>query len=334
MASATTLSAPVPAHELHPEPNTSNDLPILQSNEGAQVASGWMTPTPRDTPLSEMRERYERDGYIWVKNVIPRDVVLDMRENYFTALLPTKILAPSTSPRDGIFNPDNDPLSYQGIGGTPDDVISALLDEIHAAPYYREFLAHEDLRKFVREFMGWEREVLVERAMLRHNVPGGRSTGVHYDKYFLRGSPTPFLTAWVPIGDCSPHGGGLMYLANSNSLGESLEKQFLAKAAHLSQEERESAFNECMNADGFLSHNAGGFVREIGDGGNGEGWKWLVGDYAAGDVVFHKPYMVHAATRNVDERGRIRLASDLRFYEDGKGLDERWRRVWRHDDGL
>ena len=58
------------------------------------------------------------------------------------------------------------------------DEISHLLDSIHADPVYREFLANEELRAFVREFMGWGREVLVERAMLRHNVPGSLSTGV------------------------------------------------------------------------------------------------------------------------------------------------------------
>ena len=34
------------------------------------------TATPRD----ETKTRYDRDGYLWVKNLIPRDDVLDMRE--------------------------------------------------------------------------------------------------------------------------------------------------------------------------------------------------------------------------------------------------------------
>ncbi len=42
-----------------------------------------MLPTPCDTRIEEMRGRYERDGYIWVKNVLPREDVLDMREQYY-----------------------------------------------------------------------------------------------------------------------------------------------------------------------------------------------------------------------------------------------------------
>lgn len=179
--------------------------------------------------------------------------------------------------------------------------------------------------------MSWKQEILVERAMLRHNCPGSLSTGIHYDQYFLRGGSSEFLTAWVPIGDCAPTGGGLMYLENSNQLGEKMEAEFVGKAALLTAEERMDAFNVFMNKDGFLSHDAEDFTSLYCEEGKG---RWLVGDYEAGDVVFHKPYMIHAATKNEDVEGRIRLASDLRFYEEGSGVDERWRKVWRHDDGL
>ena len=69
-------------------------------------------------------------------------------------------------------------MAFQGIGGKPVDETNHLLDAIHADSVYRKFLEHPDLRKFVREFMGWKAEILVERAMLRHNVPGSLSTGV------------------------------------------------------------------------------------------------------------------------------------------------------------
>ncbi len=124
-----------------------------------------------------------------------------------------------------------------------------------------------------------------------------------------------------------------MYLENSNQTGEAIEADFLRQAAHLTPEEKIDAFNVFMNKDGFMSHDAEEFARQYADA-EGKRARWLVGDYEAGDVVFHNPYMIHAATRNEDVGGRIRLASDLRFYEEGSELDERWRKVWRHDDGL
>lgn len=58
-------------------------LPTLRSNQGNQVAAastGWMQSVTTDTSRQELRARYERDGYLWVKNLIPREDVLDMRE--------------------------------------------------------------------------------------------------------------------------------------------------------------------------------------------------------------------------------------------------------------
>ncbi|KAL8800001.1 MAG: hypothetical protein Q9182_005482 [Xanthomendoza sp. 2 TL-2023] len=292
--------------------------PHLRSNQGSYVNSsstGWMRSTLLDTPLEELRARFNSEGYIWVKNVIPREEVYDMREH---------------SPRDGIFNTSSDPTAHQGIGGVPIESTNHLLDAAHADPVYRTFLAHPSLRAFIRNFTGWKQERIVDRAMLRHNCPGSHSTGIHYDQYFLRDGDDEFLTAWVPIGDCAATGGGLMYLENSTSLGQELENDFLRKAQHLPKEERVDAFNKFMSKDGFMCHDAVEFQKmhkeKVG--------RWLVGDYEAGDVVFHNPWMVHAATKNEDEKGRIRLASDLRFYEEGAKLDRRWMKVWTHDDGL
>ena len=250
--------------------------------------------------------------------------------SYFKQIAPTGILLPSTSPRDGIFDPANDPLAHQGLGGTPEQQSLELLDIAHATPTYRQFLEHPALRSFVRDFMSWKREILVKRALLRHNCPGSLSTGIHYDQLFLRGGEAEFLTAWVPIGDCAATGGGLMYLEDSCRLGEEIEEEFTRKAKDLSAEERVNAFNRNMMQGGFISQDAEEFGR-VQAGGRS---RWLVGDYEAGDVVFHKPYMIHSATQNEDELGRIRLASDLRFYEEGAALDRRWMNVFKHDDGL
>ncbi|KAL8933762.1 MAG: hypothetical protein Q9211_005602 [Gyalolechia sp. 1 TL-2023] len=329
MASVDILHAPgIPTAE-----NRSHLLPNLRSNLGDYVdrsAIGWMRSTPSDTPVEEMRKRFEEDGYIWVKKVIPRDDVYDMREHYFSRFSHTGMLHPDKSPREGIFNASSDPNAHEGIGGLPEDTTKQLLDAAHADPVYRTFLAHPALRSFIRHFTGWEQEVIVDRAMLRHNCPGSKSTGIHYDQYFLRDGDDEFLTAWVPIGDCAPAGGGLMYLENSTALGKQLEDDFLRKAELLPKQERIDAFNKFMAKDGFMSHDAVDFQEQHKE----RVGRWLVGEYEAGDVVFHNPWMIHTATKNEDGLGRIRLASDLRFYEVGAKLDHRWMRIWTHDDGL
>ena len=75
------------------------------------------------------------------------------------------------------------------------------LIESHSTPQYLSFLQEPHFRTFIREFMGWEKDVLLARTMQRHSVPGGLSTAIHYDKIFLRAGEAEFLTAWVPVGE-------------------------------------------------------------------------------------------------------------------------------------
>lgn len=256
---------------------------------------------------------------------------LELQPSYFSHISPTGIIAPSTPPRAGIFNPALDPLNHQGLGGTPIQASQSLLDSIHSHPSYRSFLAHPSLRSFIRTLTGWDKEVMLSRGLLRHNVPQSLSTGIHYDQLFLRAGDPVFATAWVPIGDCSAAGGGLMYLENSCAIGEACEKEFLQRqeAEDMSPEERVNAFNKHMGEGGHLSHDAEEFLKK-----EGRGRRWLVADYEAGDVVFHSPWMIHGATKNEDESGRIRLATDLRFYEEGSKLDQRWMKTFYFGDGL
>lgn len=259
-----------------------------------------------------------------------KDQDLSQPCSYFSRFSDTGMLCPNRPPREGIFNPSSDPNAHEGIGGLPEDTTKQLLNAAHADHHYRTFLAHPALRSFIRYFTGWKQEAIVDRAMLRHNCPGSKSTGIHYDQYFLRDGEDEFLTVWVPIGDCAPAGGGLMYLENSAVLGRELEEDFLRKAEHLPRQERIDAFNQFMAKDGFMSHDAVDFREQHKE----KVGRWLAGDYEAGDVVFHNPWMIHAATKNEDKLGRIRLASDLRFYEEGAKLDQRWMKIWKHDDGL
>lgn len=170
----------------------------------------------------------------------------------------------------------------------------------------------------------WSTPHIFRRQLYRANIPNGgkTSTGVHYDHIFLRGGPPTALTAWVPIGDSAPCQGGLMYLEDSKALGRELEDEFSKKARQggLSDDEMRSAFNKnvsspspsaCprdtvpmtfdlksgvhgvvvwtafanhhkMMSTGMLSKDAAQFAKDVG-----QGRKWLIGDYQAGDAVFH-----------------------------------------------
>lgn len=387
------------ASPLVPVPFISPSLPpSLLTNANSAIPGpqlGWLRPTLASTPITEMRHRLSSDGYLFVKGALPRPDVQAMRAHYFAQFADadphhhhpastSSLLQPGTDPEDGIYNEADDPKAHLGIGGgdAEGEDLRVLIDA-HTTPEYRAFVAHPALRELVRQLLpgewdedadedaeahlrngegdgsGDEDSVLLTRTMLRHRVPGGAGTGVHYDRLFLRGGPAYFLTAWVPIGDIAYNGGGLIYLENSVALGEAIEDDFSARAAAgaFTEEEKRSAFNRHMSANGMLAEGAGAFERDFagpilksrcgkvsaGDSdGEGEGrpyqFKWLIANYEAGDVVFHHPCTVHASCANQDPQGRIRLSTDLRFYgkrdfESGRA-DERWMKFWKPGDGL
>merc|ERR1711939_593993 len=124
--------------------------------------------------MEEMRRRFQEDGYLFVRNVMPRDDVFDVRQAYFEHLAPTGILKPGTNPRDGIFDSTQDPVVHNGVGGRdlPEDRDRVdRLVTAHTHPMDNFLLEHPKLRGFVREFMGWERDVLIKRTLLRYVVP-------------------------------------------------------------------------------------------------------------------------------------------------------------------
>ena len=94
--------------------------------------------------------------------------------------------------------------------------------------------------------------------------------------------------------------GGLVYLEGSDAFGRSTEAEFSAKNAELPPEERISAYNKNMSETGWLTKDLPSLADRLGT-------RWLAADYETGDMVVHSAYMIHAATTNDVDDGRMRL---------------------------
>lgn len=53
----------------------------VRSNKGEidNQYIGWLRPTSKDTSIEEMRQILDEDGYLFVKGLLPRDDVVNMR---------------------------------------------------------------------------------------------------------------------------------------------------------------------------------------------------------------------------------------------------------------
>lgn len=198
-----------------------NDGPLNSEN------ATLLRPSDPTAPLEELRKRYEEDGYLFLKQVLPRKDVLAARNAYFSSLETTGVLKPGTAPVEGVFDPAKSHEDYPGIGaghvdgnGRPGGEKAAQFVDLALDAHYKEwyvetFCKHPALHDFVAKFSGWGKDTLnLRRTLLRNNIPGSKPIGVHYDQIFLRhGDPTS-VTAWVPMGDIKLNGGGLIYLEN------------------------------------------------------------------------------------------------------------------------
>lgn len=212
------------------EPNISEaTLPDLYVNDGRleQGSVGLLKPTdPNNTPLKEMRSRLANDGYLFLKGLLPRQDVLDVRKNYFQYLERTALLKPGSLPVEGIFDLEKSAADYPGIGtgneGTGTERSRDFMDlalKAHGESWYKDDLCkHPVMEAFVAKLTGWEANTLgLQRTLLRNNLPGNAAIGVHYDYIFLRHGEDSVLTSWIPIGDIKLEGGGLIYLEQGKS---------------------------------------------------------------------------------------------------------------------
>ena len=97
----------------------------------------------------------------------------------------------------------------------------------------------------------WTSPHVVRRQIFRTNIPYAETaTSVHYDQLFFRYAPPTAVTVWVPIGDCPPENGGLMYLENSKDLGQEIEDRYtkMSEEKGLSYDEKNSARNVNVSA--------------------------------------------------------------------------------------
>lgn len=301
---------------------------IVNDGELDPSQVSFLRRSTTDLSLEELHYRFQEDGYLFIKGLLPRDAVLKAREEYFKFLEPTGVLKPGTKPIDGIFDDEKDRLAFPGIGagaaggnGHPGDHAAAFVDRAllaHYQDWYAEDLCkHPALKEFISKLTGWGNNTTAfVRTLLRNNVPGNKAIGVHYDQIFLRhGEPTS-ITAWVPIGDIRLDGGGLIYLERGHLLGIEQEKKFTdeAKASGLTEEEAKSAFNHNMMSTGLLSEGPKEFAQRFDR-------RWLVSEYEAGDIVLHNPFAIHASTLNNSKDNKIRLATDLRFVDSSRPWD-------------
>jgi len=253
---------------------------------------------------SALRERYQRDGFVILRNVFDGREVRQLRGEYFSAF-PAGYVAAGSDPADGRFS-GRRPLDLppHGVAGHP----------AHAfvrSERFARFVASEALAQLAAVLL--ESPVtMLPRLIMRHfdsSVP--LASRAHADFSYLDQGSERVITAWIPLGDTPRAMGGLVYQAGSH-IGDPARLDVL-RAVH----DRPSDSRP-------LSHDLAWVAEQMGSP-----WSWT--DYRAGDVAMHSPRVVHASLDTATEE--MRASIDVRFLAVGERTDPRWLRPWSGDDG-
>lgn len=276
---------------------------------------GWLTPSDPAKPVRQLWGQFQEQGYLWLRGILHRADVLDFRRRFFSAFTPAGLLAKGSDPLDGIA---------AGEGEDKQATRQTMIEAVRWAAY-EAFCLSRPIYHFYEEALGGP-VYLHKRKLIRYTKPGDPNcTGAHYDLTYLRAGTDRVYTSWIPIGDIPVEMGGLTYLEGSDAWGRKMEAEFSALNAHLSPEERISAYNRNMSDTGWITKDLPSLSERLDT-------RWLLADYEAGDMVIHSAYMIHAATENRNGQGRMRLSTDIRYQLVTDAIDPRWGQDWHPND--
>ena len=208
---------------------------------------------------ARLRKRMRHDGYLFLRNLLPKDDVLDLRRAILGCCEAQGWLRPGTDPMDGLT--DREPI-MEG-----EDEYVDVYARIQSMESFHKLKLHQNILRIMEALFQEEvfpfPQTIGRIAFPRDNA---RGTQPHQDWIFVGGSMET-ISCWVPLGDVPLEVGGLKILAESHKAG----------------------FLEPRPAPG-----PGGRIVEVDPE-----LEWHQSGFRSGDVLLFKALTVHAAAANL-----------------------------------
>ena len=238
-----------------------------------------------------LKRRANADGYLFIRNLVPRDAVLAARAELLDVMRKHGLLSTDAPPQSG-------KLDLGRVRAIPEEALRTDIGVSHAVyldvqkrPAVHRLPHHPALLSLFRSLL--DGDVFVHpRHIVRMVTPHPAlvPTPVHQDYPLIQGTPRSW-TCWMPIGDCPVELGGLCVLRGSHRLG-------------------------CLPIQ--VSGGAGNLAAQLCPGEN----DWVTTDYQAGDALIFPSYTVHKANpcRVPDQ---VRMSFDVRYQPADEPIEAR-----------
>ena len=240
-----------------------------------------------------LRERLDGDGYLLIRGIQNRDLVLEARRKILEGLREAGALEPGTPLDDARIS------SRIGAGENIPGMLELVSTLTRSGPV-KQVSESPEIMGFFENFLGGP--VLTFDYKWLRTVGTGSSTGVHYDIVYMSKGTRNLYTAWYPFGDVSLELGGLAVCSGSQNW----------------HKVRDTYGNMDVYRD-QIEGNLSTDPVELVDKYGGE---WKTTSYQAGDVVIFGMFTAHASLAN--QTGRYRLSMDSRYQLASEPIDDRW----------
>ncbi len=264
-------------------PTSSVDTPATGIREQRSL---FFDATPLLDDPAALRQRAEKDGYLFFKRFLPAEPLLELRRQMLEICAQRGWLAAGRDLMEGVIDeaainqvPPEQMRSDIGVSGEAYHAVQKL-ELFHTIPHHPKFLSLYG-KLFGKEAIPHPRHIA--RMITSHRVVS--PTPPHQDFIHIQGTPKTW-TCWFPLGNCPREMGSLTVLRGSHHNG-------VVSVA------------PAQGAGGLASVLC---PNEI---------DWVEGDFELGDILTFTSCTVHRALRS-QHRNRIRLSCDIRF----QALDE------------
>jgi len=280
-----------------------------------------------DDPVA-MREFFEAEGYLFMKQLLPREIILDARRSILEAVEAEGQLDADRDPMDGVVHPDflesftlDAKPTFKGADGAvrnPDRKMAFRPDLGANNPEVKRVVFGPELAKFYSRFFG---------AAVRHfdfiwlrMMGPGKGTASHCDWVYMGRGSSKLMTCWIPYGEIPLHVGGLILLERSHLQADRI-------ASYLAQD-----------VDAYCE-NVPAQVEKVAKGGgwSHRGWlstcpeslpekfetRWLTCEHwEPGDFITFNMRLIHGSLDNHSDR--VRISTDTRWQPADEPADDRW----------
>jgi ectoine hydroxylase-related dioxygenase (phytanoyl-CoA dioxygenase family) len=220
-----------------------------------------------------LRARLAEDGYLFLRSLLPRAAILDVRDRLLNKAMQGGWLTAGAPVPEAIANPaaackDPEPRYMSVFRGLwSDEALHRLRTDPQVIALFERIFAESALAH----------PMFVQRNIFPQSDGFDFTTGSHQDRVHIGGATS--YAVWMPLGDCPREMGPLAVAAGSHTSGVLATK---------------------------VGSGAGGMDIAVPIPGT-----WVTGDFAAGDALIFQDVTVHKALPNRTKS--IRMSFDARY---------------------